>query len=159
MKRVETHCSTGSAKVRERSHVSDALRKNGYPRKISHQLPERRKDTTPEWKTTIVIPYVREVSESLRRVLIPLGIRVCFRPASTLRQILSRRKNPVPILEKSGVVYKIPCSTCPASYIGQTGRRLHWKNTSGQQDRQTLTCQHWLNMHGQSVIQCHNKVD
>ena len=71
---------------------------------------------------TTVIPNVRGVSESLRRVLTALEILVCFRQASSLRQILSRHKEPVPILEQSAVVRKIPCFICLASYIGQTGR-------------------------------------
>ena len=42
----------------------------------------------------------------------------------TLRQILSHPKDPVPILMQRGVIYKIPCSDCSQSYIGQTGRCL-----------------------------------
>ena len=64
-----------------------------------------------EWRSfTVLLPYVREVSESLRRALVPLGARVSYRPANTLRQILSKPKDPVPTLQKSGVVYKISCN-------------------------------------------------
>ena len=33
-------------------------------------------------------------------------------------------KDPTPLQDKAGVVYKIPCSSCPRVYIGQTGRTL-----------------------------------
>ena len=33
-------------------------------------------------------------------------------------------KDPVPDHQQAGVVYKIPCSDCSKSYIGQTGRTL-----------------------------------
>ena len=39
-------------------------------------------------------------------------------------QLLSHPKDSTPDLQWSGVVYRIPCSNCPASYIRQTGRRL-----------------------------------
>ena len=32
-------------------------------------------------------------------------------------------KDPTPLQDKAGVVYKIPCSSCPRVYIAQTGRR------------------------------------
>ena len=57
-------------------------------------------------------------------MLVPLGVKVCFRPANTLRHMLSRPKDVIPDMQKSGVVYKIPCASCLASYIGQTGCRL-----------------------------------
>ena len=38
--------------------------------------------------------------------------------------MLSRPKYVVPDVQKSGVVYKIPCAGYSAFYIGQTGRRL-----------------------------------
>ena len=38
--------------------------------------------------------------------------------------MLVHRKDPTPLEDKAGVVYKIPCSSCPKVYIGQTGRTL-----------------------------------
>ena len=67
-------------------------------------------DQTPQWKASTVIPYVRGVSESIRRILSPLGIRVCYKPFQTLKQMLSHPKDPVPDLQRRDVVYKIPCA-------------------------------------------------
>ena len=132
--RAETHSSSQPLKALEAEHISCALGVNGYPSSfVRQQISCRGKvsrgsralsSDQPKWKSTTVIPYVRGVSESLRRVLAPLRIRVCFKPQRTLRQILSKPKDPTPDLERSNVVYKIPCASCPASYIGQTGRRL-----------------------------------
>ena len=123
--RIDTHCSTDSARSVENSRVLQALKVNGYPKTLVRRPPVKKKhQLTQEWKSTIVLPYVRGVSESLRRVLGPLGVRVGFRPANTLGRMLSRPKDVIPDVQKSGVVYKIPCASCPASYIGQTGRRL-----------------------------------
>ena len=72
-----------------------------------------------------MIPYVRCVSDAIRHIILtPLKIRVCYRPHHTLRRLLSRPRDTVPDLQKSGVVYRIPCTSCSASYIGQSGRRL-----------------------------------
>ena len=38
--------------------------------------------------------------------------------------MLVRPKDPVPIKERKGVVYSIPCVECSSVYIGQTGRSL-----------------------------------
>ena len=75
-------------------------------------------------KTTLTLPYIRGLSEAIRRVLTPLGVKVVFRPLRTLRQILVHPKDPVPIKERNGVVYSIPCVECSSVYIGQTGRSL-----------------------------------
>jgi len=107
--------------------VSSALKLNGYPEamiRTSQIRPVPRAEPSPEWRAFTVLPYVRGVSESLRRILTSLRVRVCFRPHRTLRQLLSKPKDPVPELQRSGVVYRVPCAACPASYVGQTGRRL-----------------------------------
>ena len=62
--------------------------------------------------------------EAIRRILDPLGVKVVFRPLRTLRQMLVRPKDPVPVDERKGVVYSIPCVECSSVYIGQTGRSL-----------------------------------
>ena len=76
------------------------------------------------WHSSVVIPYIRGISEAVQCVLTPLQIRVCYRLHCTLRRILSKPKDLIPDLQKSGVVYRIPCASCPASYIGQSGWTL-----------------------------------
>ena len=71
-------------------------------------------------RATVVIPYVRHVSESIRRILTPLEIRTCFRPHRNLRQTLVNLKDRIPLQQRAGVVYRIPCGTCPRVYVGQT---------------------------------------
>ena len=83
--------------------------------------------TTPDDqapRTTLTLPYISGVSESIRRVLRPLRVRVVFRPHKTIRQQLVHPKNPVPPDNRKGVVYSIPCGDCPKVYMGQTGRTL-----------------------------------
>ena len=58
-----------------------------------------------------------------RRVCRKFDIRTVFTTMSTLRQQLTKVKNTDPTLEKSSVVYRIPCS-CGLAYIGETKRSL-----------------------------------
>ena len=130
--RAHTHSSTIPSLNKEVRHVGSALRMNGYPSQLTKDLGKASgrsqdpptADQTVRWKASTVIPYVRGVSKSIRRILSPLGIRVCYKPFQTLRQMLSHPKDPVPDLQRRDVVYKIPCAACNSSYIGQTGRKL-----------------------------------
>ena len=72
--------------------------------------------------SSIVLPYINGLSEAVRRILAPFHVRTNFRPAHTLRKGLVCVKDSIPHEQKSGVVYYIPCSTCPKTYIGQTSR-------------------------------------
>ena len=127
-----TILSTLSERIAEENHITTSLLNNGYPRSLikrasslSNSPPPRSNDTPPSApKATIVLPYIKNTSEAIRRILAQLDIRVCFQPNTTLRKILSHPKDTIPNCEKPGVVYSIPCSTCDLCYIGQTGRTL-----------------------------------
>ena len=81
--RARSHCSSSHSLISEKKHISQALCLNSYPKALIRNHPTRMQppDTEePKWKSTAVLPYVRGVSESLRRILAPLKIRVCFKP-------------------------------------------------------------------------------
>ena len=73
---------------------------------------------------SVSIPYIHGLSQSIRRVLSSLAIKVTFRPLRTLRQELVHPKDPIPEWQRKGVVYSVPCNECSRAYIGQTGRSL-----------------------------------
>ena len=79
-------------------------------------------DTPPPIRVTI--PYVQGQSEAIRRILRSLDIQVIFRPLTTLRRIISRPKDPLPVFSQTGVVYNISCQDYSSSYVGQTGPSL-----------------------------------
>ena len=119
--------STPTATAEEERRVARALKKNGYPRRLIEQQtqhsPPPSQDTTPP-NAYVIILCVKNTSESIRRILAPFGIRTFFQPTNTLQQVLVRPKDPMPKENRSGVIDQIPCSRCPQTYIGQTGRTL-----------------------------------
>ena len=73
---------------------------------------------------SVTFPYIRGLSQSIRRALSSLAIKVTFCPLRTLRQELVHPKDPIPEWQRKGVVYRVLCSECLQVYIGQTDRSL-----------------------------------
>ena len=117
-----------SGTAQEKKHLSTVLIANGYPRsflqkvtKTKHAAP--RKANTTDFKSSAVLPYIKGVSETLRRSLQQQGIRTVFKSDTTLRSRLVRPKDPADPSKQDGVVYKISCE-CGKVYIGETGRPM-----------------------------------
>jgi hypothetical protein len=49
---------------------------------------------------------------------------VAHKPTVTLRNTLTKVKDPTDTKTWIGTVYKVTCAECPATYIGETGRTL-----------------------------------
>nr|VZI17812.1 unnamed protein product [Spirometra erinaceieuropaei] len=116
-RRVETHCSEpedGSSKPM----ATRATSSTGAYAKGTKGLTAR---TPRSWRA---LPYVKNVSEAVGRLLAPLGVGVAHRPEATIRRLIMKPKDPLPRLETSGVVYRIWCSCGQSNYVGETGRQL-----------------------------------
>ena len=106
--------------------MTTALQKNGNPRWLicwySNPRREKVEGFKDELKETVSLPYVQGVSQALKRVLKPVHIRTVMRPYQTL--ILVHPKDTVLDLERSNIVYCIPCADCSATCVGETKRKL-----------------------------------
>ena len=60
---------------------------------------------------------------------------VAPKPTTTLRQLLTNVKDRDEPNNREGAVYKIKCSDCQASYIGETGRNLNTRLTENKRAR------------------------
>ena len=111
----------------EHAYIKRTLGANHYPmpfvRSYSCSYSGARQNTPPP-RRSVVIPYVRGLSEGIKRILSSADVRVVFRPHSSLRQELVHPKDPVPTMQKANVVYRIPCTSCSSVYVGQTSRTL-----------------------------------
>ena len=138
--RAKTVVSDLEERKKELEHVGRALGYNEYPEWMlaeTREAPddEREGVTDEESVTTdrrkeesrkkpVVIPYIRGVSEQLRRIFGAFGVPTYFKPTNTLRQLLVHPKDPVGKEKVVGPVYNIKCEDCEASYIGETERSL-----------------------------------
>ncbi|XP_030849885.1 uncharacterized protein LOC115927767 [Strongylocentrotus purpuratus] len=121
---------------RERTRVRSALSLNGYPRRFIHNTKNRSSEPRDQkvYKTFTVLPYIDGVSQQLKRRLESHGIRTVFRSDTTLRQQLTRPKDPIPPHRRDGIVYNIPCKGCDRSYIGETARPIKERITEHKRD-------------------------
>ena len=121
----------------EENHLMKTFIGNGYPQAFvrSAAVPRPRREpsidsddsddeeTSKKKPPVAFLPYVAGVSERIRKVCQDFNIRTVFRSGPTLRSLLIRAKDPLPIDKQSNVVYEVPC-TCGKVYIGETKRRL-----------------------------------
>ncbi|XP_049527534.1 uncharacterized protein LOC125947186 [Dermacentor silvarum] len=130
LRRVETHCTLESDQKKERRTVLNELKRNGYTtefiRKTTRQQKRKNKLrdlqplTPPRPQKRVSIPYVKGTSEALSRILKKEGLKVAHKPMNTLNILIPKPKDRPPKEKAQGVVYKISCADCPASYIGET---------------------------------------
>ena len=128
MTRANTLSSSGVERVQEEKQIVEALQENGYPPRFvhKHSHPRRPRQEMDDQRpsTTLTLPYIAGLSDAVRWILAPLEIKVVFHPQSTLHNLLVHPKDPVPMDQRKGVVYSMPCDGCFKVYIGQTGRSL-----------------------------------
>ncbi|BHF71282.1 hypothetical protein SprV_0401433700 [Sparganum proliferum] len=96
--RVETYCSEPEDKIAELQYLRRVFKANDYPRNFVNQCI-RKRDESPN-RTDIkfwrVLPYVKNVSEAVGRLLAPPGVGVAHRPEATIRRQVMKPKDPLP---------------------------------------------------------------
>ena len=101
---------------------------NGYPVSIVQRKYLNRNQPLVEkesLKARVVLPYMRGLCKSIRRVLATVNVWMCFKPLRSPRDVLIHPKDLVPPEEKKGVEYRILCAEFDMTDIRQTGRTLN----------------------------------
>ena len=75
---------------------------------------------------SIVIPYIKGLSEQYRHTLAKYRVRIFFKGTSTIKSLPMHPKDPIPDAQKTDIIYhwKCPADNCTAEYIGETNRSL-----------------------------------
>uniref|UniRef100_A0A147BN03 Putative tick transposon n=1 Tax=Ixodes ricinus TaxID=34613 RepID=A0A147BN03_IXORI len=125
VRRAIVVCTSEETLRKEIETIKQDLRKNGYPARFVKSILKKLRrtsstqDAAPPPPTRVCVPYIKGTSEVLARVLRPYGIAVSHKPVSTIGGLLPLPKDR-PLRERAqGLVYKIPCGDCPASYVGE----------------------------------------
>ena len=132
--------------------------KEAQPRKevTPHKLD---KTTLASKNHTMVIPYYRGLSESLKKICSRHGVQVYFKGGNTIKNLLMAPKDKDPIMKKSGVIYRYRCNRldCDEEYIGESSRvfgekfKEHQKAPSPIFDH-TNTSGHNINIENLSIV-------
>ena len=84
----------------------------------------------------MVIPFVAGISEDIRRVCRKFNIRVVFKSRRTLRSMLTKVKDILPLGKQSNVVYRIPAAAARSTSGRPDG---DWRQT-GDKTEGTPRC-------------------
>ena len=127
-KRALSLCS-GPEAGNELRHIRNALSNNGYSRKDLSLLNSSKVSSRGPLGSSkrITLPYIPGLSNRISRCFKRAGLSVGFRPPPTLRSILVKKKPKQ--IENHGFVYRISCSMCSWSYVGETGRTIKQRVT------------------------------
>lgn len=117
------------------------LRLNSYPNSLINNILSSSQSRTQEKSPTNVpnrkffkIPYVKNLSECLSKKLSSKNTQIAFYNTKTVRNLFSKIKDPIPLTQQRDVIYKVPCTNCHCSYIGQTTQHLQKRLAQHKRD-------------------------
>ena len=130
MDRAKYLPSTSERKQNEKQQVIGDLKVNGYSQSfIDRCLVPAQETIQPENQESqesprghASIPYIKGVSERVRRVLSRENVRTTFKPVKTLGSIFKKPKDRPATNQIKGIVYKVKCKTCNFAYVGESKR-------------------------------------
>ena len=113
-------------KNQEKDKVLKDLSLNGYPESFINNAckPTKKSHQTEsvQLRGRTCLPYVKGLSERLKRILEKAGVRTALKPCQTLADVFRvPKERPTPNRVK-GIVYKVKCNSCSFTYIGETKR-------------------------------------
>ena len=103
VKRAHMICSSSDNLESELKHLNDVFDVNNYPKPfvesvieqaMASEITTERSDTDDDNKVIATIPYVKGTSERIARILRPHNITVAHKPSTTLRDVLTKVRNP-----------------------------------------------------------------
>ena len=100
--------------------------------KFNKQRLENTSDTQP--KTTIAIPLRNNFYKKCSNILSKYNIRTTPLINNKLNNIIRLGKEKLEKMDTCGVVYKIDCMSCQATYIGETKRSLKTRINEHKKD-------------------------
>ena len=134
--RARTVCSNQQLLKKEEDHLNKALKNYRYSVWHLNRANIRRKNNNKNKKNnrssndnkknkpSIVVPYMKGLSESCKNNWRKHGIEMNFKGSNTIKDLLVYPKDRYDILQKSGVIYRYKCGRedCEDEYIGESGR-------------------------------------
>lgn len=100
----------------------DSIMRQKERRELLREVYGSREDTKPP-QNWCSLTYIEQGTEKIANILRREGFFVAYRPTRNLKKLLSKPKDKVKDTDRSGV-YSVTCGSCPATYVGKTGRRL-----------------------------------
>ncbi|XP_044756971.1 uncharacterized protein LOC123315370 [Coccinella septempunctata] len=140
--------SLSDSKFRDEStqRVCDILRENNYPKYVIRRVvnktkekldntQQRNKEPTQYYR----FPFIPGLSQKISRIFKRIGCTGAFYNKITTGKYFTKLKDCVPTMSQSSVVYKIPCSNCEKTYIGQTKQPLKDRIRQHRADSNNIT--------------------
>ena len=139
--RALTHCSSETLLEEELTKLRKMFQNAGYPRKgVNRNIiqTKQRFYSGLTWEEGLKeggevpnqeinrwgITYHPNIFEEIKRKFKKLNIDVVAANYNALRKKLVHVKDVTPLQEQKGVVYRLNCGSCDASYVGQTGQKI-----------------------------------
>ncbi|CAH3178855.1 unnamed protein product, partial [Porites evermanni] len=96
-RRAQLVCDSPDSLQDETDYLNNVFSKNNYNtdfvRRNTHSNTDSNTQTNSGPVTTATIPYIRDTSETIERILQPYNIRVAHKPITTLRRLLTNVKD------------------------------------------------------------------